>query len=57
MRVRTPWNGYVGNYVEKNGKIEAVQDKSDVNKGETEIELNDFMSRFRSPDFGPVTKM
>ena len=30
---------------------------ADVNKGETEIELNDFMSRFRSLDFGPVTKM
>lgn len=57
VRVRNPWNGYGVNYVEKNGKIEAVQDKSDVNKGETEIELNDFMSRFRSLDFGPVTKM
>lgn len=36
VRVRYLWNGYGVNYVEKNGKIEAVQDKSDVNKGETE---------------------
>ena len=55
VRVRNPWSGYGVRYVEnEDGSVSAEQDASDITKGESEMELNDFFTRVRRVTYGKV---